>query len=194
MDSYVTGAMIRRRREERHMTQEKLAEAVHVSAKAVSKWETGRGYPDISLLLPLAEALGISVTELLSGSDIANRNRSFHMLRTKFYVCPICGNILWATGEAAISCHGISLPPLEAEAAEGEHTISAELSEDEYYVNLDHPMTREHHISFIAALADDGVQIKKLYPEGNAEARLKCSRVRRIYAYCKHHGLFEMKT
>ena len=193
MDAYVTGAMIKRLREERNMTQEELAETLHVSAKAVSKWETGRGYPDLSLLQPLAESLSISVTELLSGSDVVNRNRSFHMLRTKFYVCPVCGNILWTTGEAAISCHGITLPPLEAEAAEGEHIITAERSEDEYYVNLRHPMTREHHISFIAALADDGVQIKKLYPEGAAEARLKCSRVHRLYAYCNRHGLFEVK-
>ena len=185
--------MIKRLREEQNMTQEKLAEALYVSAKAVSKWETGRGYPDLSLLLPLAEALGISATELLSGSDVSNRNRSFHMLRTKFYVCPVCGNILWATGEAAISCHGIVLPPLEAEAPEGEHCMAVERSEDEYYVNLNHPMTREHHISFIAALADDGVQIRKLYPEGAAEARLKCSRVHRLYAYCKRHGLFEVK-
>ena len=75
MDNYVTGAEIRRLRERRGMTQEGLAERIHVSAKAVSKWETGRGFPDISLLEPLAEALGISVIELLSGETIQNRNR-----------------------------------------------------------------------------------------------------------------------
>ena len=61
MDKYVTGSVIRRLRERKQMTQEELAERIHVSGKAVSKWETGRGYPDISLLGPLAEALGISV-------------------------------------------------------------------------------------------------------------------------------------
>ncbi|MBQ4409984.1 MAG: helix-turn-helix transcriptional regulator, partial [Firmicutes bacterium] len=61
MDRYVTGAVIRQLREDKKMTQEELAEKVCVSSKAVSKWETGRGLPDVCLLQPLAEALGISV-------------------------------------------------------------------------------------------------------------------------------------
>lgn len=67
MDKYVTGAVIRKLRENKNMTQEELAEKVFVSSKAVSKWETGQGFPDISLIEPLAQALGISVIELLSG-------------------------------------------------------------------------------------------------------------------------------
>ena len=59
MDRYVTGAAIRDLREAKGMTQEELAARVHVSGKAVSKWETGRGFPDISLLEPLAKALDI---------------------------------------------------------------------------------------------------------------------------------------
>ena len=61
MDRYVTGAVIRRLREKKKITQEELAEMIHVSGKAVSKWETGQGFPDISLLEPLAKALDISV-------------------------------------------------------------------------------------------------------------------------------------
>ena len=68
MDQYVTGSVIRRLREERRMTQSRLAELLGVSDKAVSRWETGRGYPDITLIEPLADALGISVIELLSGT------------------------------------------------------------------------------------------------------------------------------
>ena len=88
MDKYVTGAVIRRLREHKKMTQDELANKLHVSSKAVSKWETGQGLPDISLLEPLAKALHISVIELFSGEDIQNRNRAASMLREQFYVCP----------------------------------------------------------------------------------------------------------
>ena len=111
MDKYVTGSCIRRRRESKGMTQEELAEKIYVSGKAVSKWETGGGFPDISLLEPLAKALDISVIELLSGEDIQNNNRSSNMLRSKFYVCPICRNVIYSVGNAVISCCGITLPP-----------------------------------------------------------------------------------
>ena len=113
MDRYVTGAVIRRLREKKKLTQEELASKVYVSSKAVSKWETGQGFPDISLLEPLAKALDISVIELLSGEDIRNLNRSSNMAKGKFYVCPVCGNVIRSTGEAVVSCCGITLPPLD---------------------------------------------------------------------------------
>ena len=192
MDRYVTGAVIRKLREKKKITQEELADMIHVSGKAVSKWETGQGFPDISLLEPLAKALDISVIELLSGEDIRNTNRSFNMARGKFYVCPVCGNVIIATGETVVSCCGITLPPLEAEPADEEHAIRKEVAEDEYYVSVGHPMTKEHYISFLAAVSDFGVQLVKLYPEGNAEARFKINRVKTLYAYCNRHGLFQL--
>ena len=190
MDNYVTGTLIKKLRESKNMTQEELAKKVCVSDKAISKWETGRGFPDIGLIEPLAKALGISVIELLSGADIKNRNRSSDMTKCRFYVCPICGNVIQTTGEAVISCCGITLPPLEPEAMDEEHRINLENVEDEYYVTVDHPMTKTHYISFLAAAADQNMQLVKLYPEGGAEARFKINRVERIYAYCNHHGLF----
>ena len=190
MDNYITGALIRKLRETRHMTQEELADKVCVSSKAVSKWETGRGFPDIGLVEPLAKALGISVIELLSGTDIINRNRTADMKKSKFHVCPVCGNAILSTGEAVITCCGITLPPLEAEPAEEEHAIRLEPVEDEYYVTLDHPMSKTHYISFLAAVSDQTVQFVKLYPEGDAGTRFKVNRVERIYAYCNRHGLF----
>ena len=193
MDRYVTGAVIRKLRENKKMTQEELAEKLFVSSKAVSKWETGQGFPDVSLIEPLAKALGISVIELLSGEDIKNINRASNMNRCKFYVCPVCGNVIEATGEAVVSCCGITLPPLEAEACDAEHQIKKETVEDEYYVTLYHPMTKEHYMSFIAAVSDDGIQLKKLYPEGPCEARFRISAVRKIYAFCNRHGLFLLK-
>ena len=192
MDRYVTGAVIRRLRERKKITQEELADMIHVSGKAVSKWETGQGFPDISLLEPLAKALDISVIELLSGEDITNTNRSFNMAKGRFYVCPVCGNVIAATEETVVSCCGITLPPLEAEPADEEHAIRKEIAEDEFYVSVDHPMTKDHYISFLAAVSDFGVQLVKLYPEGNAEARFKIDRVRKIYAYCNRHGLFRL--
>ena len=192
MDRYVTGAVIRRLREKKKLTQEELAERIHVSGKAVSKWETGQGFPDVSLLEPLAKVLDISVIELLSGEDICNANRHSNMLRTRFYVCPVCGNVITAVGEAVVSCCGITLPPCAPEPADAEHAVRVEPVEDEYYASVEHPMTKEHAISFLAAVSDRGVQLEKLYPQGDAAARFKRSYVKKLYAYCNRHGLFQI--
>ena len=190
MNKYVTGAMIKRLREQKKITQAQLAERIHVSEKAISKWETGRGYPDISLIEPLAAALGVSVIELFSGEDVSNKNRSYHMPKMKLYVCPVCGNIIQSAGEAIICCCGITLPALEAEPADKEHTPEITPVEDEYYVTLPHEMGKSHYISFLAAVFDDGIQTVKLYPEGDAAARIRRSGLRFIYIYCNRHGLF----
>ena len=190
MDRYVTGAVIRRLREKKKITQQELAERIHVSSKAVSKWETGQGFPDISLLEPLAAALDISVIELLSGEEIRNRNRSSNLLRSSFYVCPVCGNVIRSVGEVVVSCCGITLPPVLPEPEDEEHTIAVSIAEDEYYVRVSHPMTKDHYISFLAAVSDQRVQFVKLYPEGDAEARFAIGGVRKLYACCNRHGLF----
>lgn len=67
MDAVKTGGLIAQARREKELTQKDLAELLHVSAQAVSKWENGRSCPDVGLLEPLAEALSLTVTELLSG-------------------------------------------------------------------------------------------------------------------------------
>ena len=192
MDRYVTGATIRRLRESRHMTQDELADRIFVTGKAVSKWETGRGFPDVSLLEPLAGALGISVIELLSGEDVRNKNRASNMLRAAFHACPVCGNVIYSIGGAVISCCGVTLPPLEAEAPDGDHALRVDIVEDEYCAAVDHPMSKEHYISFLAAVSDQGVNLVKLYPEGSAEARFSINRVKYLYAYCNRHGLFRI--
>ena len=194
MNQYVTGAMIRRLRERKSMTQQQLAEKLNVTDKAVSKWETNRGYPDISLVEPLADALGVSVIELFSGESVLNTNKSFNMLRMKFYVCPICGNIIYSTGETVVSCCGIVLPVLEAESAEDAHRLNVEKIEDEYYVTIPHEMSKEHYISFIAAVKDNGCEVRKLYSEGNAEAHFKVNRTKNLLYYCNVHGLFKVSV
>ena len=190
MNQYVTGAMIKRLREDKGLTQQQLADKMMVSDKAVSRWETGRGYPDISLIEPLAGALGVSIIELFSGEDVVNRNRAFNMLRMKLHVCPICGNVIQSTGEAVVSCCGIVLPALEAEPEDDAHRLRVERVEDEYYVTIAHEMSKAHHISFILAARDNGCEIVKLYPEGSAEARFKLGRTKRLYCYCNRHGLY----
>lgn len=192
MDRYVTATMIKTLRLRSGMTQQQLAARIDVGDKAVSRWECGRGYPDITLLEPLAAALGVSVAELVAGSPVQNANRSSNMLRSRLYVCPVCGNVLHAMGEALVSCCGVTLPPLEAEEAAEAHAIEVEYVEDELYVSLAHPMAKDHHISFLAALSPDRAQIVKLYPEGDAAARFRRAGVRSIYAYCRRHGLFHV--
>lgn len=190
MNQYITGAAIKELREKRGMTQAELAERLFVSDKTVSKWENGKGYPDISLLEPIAKVFGVSVAELLSGKAVSNVNVSANMLRSQFYVCPVCGNALHSMGEALICCHGVQLAPAQAEATDERHKIFIEGVEDEYFVRIEHEMTKAHYISFIAAMAPDRLQMVKLYPEGNAEARVQMRGVKRIYFYCNRDGLF----
>ena len=193
MNTYVTGSTIKQLREARGLTQAELAEKIGVSSKTVSKWETAKGLPDISLLQPLAQALGISVIELMNGEHITNKNTSANLLRSKFYVCPICGNAIHSTGNALVSCCGITLPPLEAEPADDDHGITVESVEDEHFITVQHPMTKQHFISFIAFVTSDRIQMVKLYPEGNAETRLQLRGMGYLYYYCNQHGLFKMK-
>lgn len=194
MNAYVTGSTVKRLREARKLTQAELARRLDVSDKTISKWETARGLPDISLLAPLAAALGVSVTELLSGDTVVNRNQSANLLRGKFYVCPICGNVLHATGEAVVSCCGVSLPALEAEEADEDHPLTMEPVEDETFVTVRHPMTKTHFISFLAYVTSDKLQLVKLYPEGNAECRFRFRGAGVLYLFCNRHGLMKRQV
>lgn len=193
MDTYVTGITIKALREKKGITQGELSELLGVSSKAVSKWETGKGLPDISLIVPLANALSVSVTELMSGETVINKNISANILRSEFYVCPVCGNIIRTVGKAFISCCGVTLPPLEAEETDISHHIEIERVEDEYFISVSHDMTKEHYISFIAYLTSDRVQFVKFYPEGNAETRLNLRERGFLYIYCNRHGLMKQK-
>lgn len=194
MDHYVTGAVIRSLREKHGMTQAELAGKLCVSNKAVSKWENGRGFPDVSLLEPLSKALQISIPELLCGQTIVNSNRSANMLKSLFYVCPVCGNAVFARGDTMISCCGIRLPSLEAEEADPAHRVKVERVEDEIFVSSDHSMSKEHFLSFVAYMTTDRCEITALYPEGGAEARFFRRGSGRIYVYCNQHGLFMQKV
>ena len=194
MNTYITAQTIRRLREDKCLTQTALADLIGVSSKAISKWETSKGLPDISLIEPLSKALGVSVMELMSGDTVINKNTSSNILFSKFYVCPICGNVIHTTGATVVSCCGITLPPLEAEAIDSDHTVTIEPVEDERFITVHHPMTKSHFISFTAYVTCDRVQFIKFYPEGNAETRMQFRGRGYLYIYCNKHGLMKMKV
>ncbi len=191
MNNYITGKIIKELREKEGITQAELAKRVLVSDKTISKWETGKGLPDISLIEPLAKALRVSTIELMNGEYIINSNKSSNMLKSSFYVCPICGNVVYSTGECVISCCGINLMPLEAEEENEKHKILVKEIENEYYISIDHEMTKEHYISFISYVTSDRCEIIKLYPEQNAECRFLNRGKGLFYFYCNKDGLIK---
>lgn len=193
MNSYIKGEVIRTLREKNKMTQADLAAKIGVTDKAISKWETGRGLPDITLIEPIAKALGLSVGELFAGEQIINTNVVANMKKAQLYVCPICGNVIQSTGDAAISCCGVTLPALEAETCDDAHQIKVETVEDEYFVTVAHPMTKDHYISVLIYRTGDRIETVKLYPEGNAECRFFRRGRGEVYAYCNRHGLFKVR-
>ena len=171
---YVTGGTIRILREKRKLTQKELAEIIHVSDKTISKWETDKGLPDISMIDELARALGVSIAELLTGDLRINENRSANMQRVYFYVCPICGNIVTAVGQGSFSCCGITLPKQEPEPSGEDHLICVETVDDEHFVTMDHQMGKEHYVSFVAYVTAGSLEIAKLYPEQDVSVRYLC--------------------
>ena len=138
MNTYITGAAIKHLRQAKGLTQAELGDQIGVSAKAVSKWETARGLPDITLIEPLAEALSVSVLELMAGAPVINRNVSSNLLRSRLYVCPVGGNVIHATGDSVVSCCGIVLPALEAEEPDEAHRVIVEKVEDEFFLRVHH--------------------------------------------------------
>lgn len=193
MDSYITSSTIKNLRERKGLTQSQLADILGVTAKAVSKWETAKGLPDITLIEPLSRALSVSVTELFSGNTVINKNVSANISRSKFYICPVCNNIIRTVGDTVVSCCGITLPPQSAEEVDKGHRITVEKVEDEHFITVHHDMTKDHFISFLAYLTADRVQFVKFYPEGNAETRLNLRGRGYLYIYCNKHGLMKMK-
>ena len=165
-----------------------------LNQRTVSSWESGRGLPDISLIEPLAAALGVSVAELLTGDVRQNANRAGNMLRSRFYVCPICGNVVHALGEGSFSCCGSQLISQEAEEPDEHHNATVTYLDGSWHVLIDHPMTKQHYISFIAYVTSGGIQLTKPYPEQEAEVRIPANGSGYLYFFCNQHDLFRMRT
>ena len=191
MNYSMIGKIIKEQRVKKNLTQTELAEMIGISDKTISKWETGKGLPDISLIETLSKALGVSMIELMNGECIFNKNRSSNMLHSRFNVCPMCGNIIHTMGESLVSCCGITLPHQEAELEDSHHQINCQMIENEYFVTVNHPMSKEHYISFIAYLTSDRCELVKLYPEQSIEVRFLKRGRGILYVYCNQDGLFK---
>ncbi|NMO97967.1 helix-turn-helix domain-containing protein [Paenibacillus lemnae] len=190
MDCRKVGALILRLRKEKHLTQKEVADAMHISDKTISKWERGLGCPDVSLLRDLSHTLGVNIEQILNGDLDPNEADGGNMKNIKFYACSYCGNVMSSTGDAGISCCGRKLAPLIAQRENEDHHMIVEEVEDDYYVTIQHEMSREHFISFIAFVAYDRMIFVKLYPEQNAETRIPKMYRGTLYAHCSQHGLW----
>ncbi|MBR4201857.1 MAG: helix-turn-helix domain-containing protein [Oscillospiraceae bacterium] len=190
MNQIKTGKLIRQFRTEMHLTQKQLAERINVSDKAVSKWERGNGCPDISLLSALAELFGTDIRVLLSGEIEKNESEKGDMRKLKFYLCKKCGNMIIAASDASVTCCGAKLSA--AEPAERE-LLKAEDIGGEWYITSDHPMTKEHYISFVAYVNDSSAMIFRQYPEWNLQCTLPMYRSGTLLCNCIKCGLFAQK-
>jgi len=193
MDCDKVGKLILALRKEKNLTQKELADALNLSDRTISKWERGMGCPDVSLLKELSQILGVNIEKILTGNLNPNDNDGGNMKKIKFYVCPTCGNAMFSTGEADMSCCGRKLTALTAEADNENHIMRVEEIEDDYFITVDHEMSRAHYISFIAFIGYDRVLFIKLYPEQNAEARFPKMHGSKLAAYCSKHGLWERR-
>lgn len=190
MDNQKTGALIRRLRREKGMTQRELAEQLQLSDRTISKWERGLGCPDVSLLTELSRLLCVNLDRLLSGDGSINDTVGGNMKHTKFFVCPTCGSIVTSTGNASISCCGRPLAVLEAKKAADVDKLRCEMVEDEWFITTDHPAEKDNYISFVAFATGDSLQILKQYPEWELNARLPRRRHGKLIWYSTTKGLF----
>ena len=178
-------------RKAKGLTQKQVADKLGIVPKTVSKWETGHGFPDVSTVSALADILGVSEKTILSGDLEQNLESANNMKRTKFYVCPHCGSFLQGTGNGQVVCCGKQLEALTAVSADDEHTINISEIEDDYYIEFNHEMTKEHYISCVSYVRFDRVLTVKLYPEQDSAVRFPKMYGGKIYFYCSKHGLFE---
>lgn len=191
MDNAKVGQLIFQLRKEKGLTQQQLADYLHVSNKTISKWECGKGAPEVSLWEELSAILGADILKLLQGELRPNRPDVGKIDRIRFYVCPICGNIATSTGRANISCCGRHLSLLTPRSGDGEHKISIEAMDAGYYVSMQHEMSKMHYISFAAFVHDSGVWFQRLYPEQSSAFHMpSLQREGTLYLYCVRHGLF----
>lgn len=193
MDCKKTGLLIYKLRKENNMTQADVANELNISDKTISKWERGLGCPDVSLLTELSKLFNVDLNKLLIGDLRPNPYSNGNMKTVDFYSCGNCNNIMFGLNEAEIYCCGRRLEPLNVQSLNGEHNIEVSEIDGAYFLESNHPMTKEHYFSFIAYVVDGGVTILKLYPEQNFEVRIPKQYKMDLYVYCIRDGLFKVK-
>ena len=192
MDCVKLGQLILQLRKEKGLTQREIAAQLNISNKTVSKWECGKGAPDVSLWEGLSAILGADILKLLQGELNPNHVDTGKIDNIRFYVCPNCGNILTSTGKANISCCGRRLAPLSAALETTGHEISVEEMDIDYFIALHHDMSKKHYISFAAYVYDDRVWFQRFYPEQSPSFRIPAMKGGgNLYLYCTEDGLFK---
>ena len=198
MDCGKVGALLLRLRKEKCMTQKQVADSLNLSDKTISKWERGLGCPDVSVLGELSQLFGVNIEQILDGSIRINAPEAGNLRHLRLYVCPTCGNVLTATGNAEVACCGRRLPPLVPQPADEAHAPAVEDTDGQYYLRIRHEMQKSHYISFVAYVVNERLVFVKLYPEQDAAAYLprlapgilQRKANKKLYYYCSMHGLF----
>lgn len=189
MDCVKIGQLIAKLRKEKKLTQKNIADALGIQSKTVSKWECGLGCPDLSLWPELSTILGVDMKQMMEGEITSNKPDSGNIDKVRFYVCPTCGNILVSTGSASIFCCGRKLERLRPKDVSDAIKITVEEIDMDYFITFDHPMTKEHYISFVAYVKTDRVFLNRLYPEQSPTCRIPMNKGGKFYVYCNQHGL-----
>ncbi|MTD31955.1 helix-turn-helix domain-containing protein [Planomicrobium sp. YIM 101495] len=190
MDTQKVGDLIYRLRKEKGFTQKQLAEQLHLSDRTISKWERGQGYPDVSLLPSLSAVFGVNIENILDGELPANDFIGGNMKKANYFVCTTCHNIVLATGDVTLSCCGRKLEQLEAKKATDDNKLLLTESDQEWFISSDHPMTKEHYISFLAFATGDQIQLIKQFPEWSLQSRIPKKKHGKLLWYDTKFGLY----
>ena len=193
MDLIRCGKLLSNLRKAKGMTQKQVADRLGVLPKTVSKWETGKGFPDISVISALSDVLGVSEKILLSGNLTKNITDTGNIGRTRFYVCPECMSVMQGTGKCEIICCGKPVKASESKEADGNHIIKISEIENDFCIEFNHEMTKDHYINFVSYTGSDRILTIRLHPEQNPLVRFPKMYRGKLYFYCNKHGLFEYK-
>lgn len=189
MDCVKIGNLIAKLRKEKNLTQKNIGDALGIQNKTISKWECGLGCPDLSLWSELSDIFGVDIKQMMEGEITSNKPDSGNIDKVRFYVCPFCGNILVSTGSASIFCCGRKIERILPTDAAITPKITVEEMDTDYFITFDHPMTKEHYISFVAFVKSDRVFLNRLYPEQSPSCRFPIITGGKLYVYCNKHGL-----
>ena len=190
MDLNKVGRLLCDLRKSKGMTQKQVADRLGIVPKTVSKWETGHGFPDVSIISALADVLGVSEKIILSGCLTKNATEAGNVSRTKFYVCKHCGSVIYGTGQCSVICCGKPIEALVPKEADDAHSFKITEIENDFYIEFNHQMEKEHFISFVSYIGFERVLTVRLYPQQDAAVRIPKMFKGRLYYYCERHGLF----
>lgn len=193
MNPEKTGLIIKNARIKKGLTQKQLADAISVTDKAVCKWETGRGCPDITLLSQLSRILEIDIQSILRGELVKNKSIAGNMNRIKFYRCPTCGNLVTSVKEIEISCCGNKLPFAEAHKSnDAKYTPIIKEFDGLYSVSFNHPMTKDDYIANIITVQYDKILVINLFAEQEAVVTLPQIEGLRMFLITSRDGLIAL--